>query len=285
MKEGMRPWLADWLGGRRQLWIAGLWTLAVALSALQIYLREVGRGAAAPWGEVALANLLAWLPWLLAPAPAMWLERRLPIAGQAAWRHAAVHLALAASFSVVFLLYLSVFHLVYLDGLPLPLSLAALRAEYAEQLGRFFMTAAALYAAIVFAGRAERNLLEQRRAERRRHAGETVRRTAPTPLMVRSLGRLQRIDPTEVRWVAAEGNYVRLHLETRSVLHRRGLAALVAELADQGFVRIHRSTIVNLRHARALERRSHGDAVLVLDDGSRLKVSRTFRKVMERNGF
>ena len=68
---------------RRGLAIACLWAAAVLASAMQIYLRELSYGVRAPWLAVLLANLLAWLPWLLLAAPILRLERRLPIAGAA----------------------------------------------------------------------------------------------------------------------------------------------------------------------------------------------------------
>lgn len=270
-------------GGKRALWIAGIWTAAVLVSAMQIHLRELGRGTPAPWAEVLLANLLAWLPWLLAAVAAPALESRLPITGRQVLRNGVVHLACAAAFSVGFLFYLSWFHLIYLDGVALPPSAAAVRAEYLEQLGRYFMTAAALYAVLVLAGCAER-LWDERRRSRGQGPAQPPGPAAGA-LVVRSTGRAERIDPAEVRWITAEGNYARLRLADRSVLHRRGLASLAAELADRGFARIHRSVVVNLRYVRAIERRTHGDAVLVLRDGSRLRVSRTYRKALQRLGF
>ena len=283
-----------WAGGRRPGWagelargrwplVAALWSLAVLASAAQIYLREAHRGTPAAWPAVLLANLLAWLPWLLAVAPALRLERRVPIIGPGWRRGVALHLALAVGFAAAFLLYLSVFHLLYLERSAL--SPAVLRAEYAEQLGRFFLTATTLYLAIVVAGFAERSWREARAGSRPRATGGPPAAAPAEALVVRSTGRLERIDPAEIRWIGAEGNYARLRLPGRSLLHRSSLAALAEELADRRFARIHRSVIVNLRHARSLERRSHGDAILVLDDGSRLKVSRTYRKAVAALDF
>ena len=263
---------------RRRLLVAGIWSLAVLASAVQIYLRELSDGVAPPWLAVLVANLLAWLPWLLLAAPILRLERRLPLNGPARWRNVAVHLGLAGLVAAAFLLYLALFHLLYLEGVSLPLSAAAVRAEYGEKLGRFFLTAAALYGVIVLAGFTERTWRELRLAAAKRAPGLAA---GPGPIVVRSTGRVERIDPVEVRWIAAEGNYARLQLDGRSVLHRASLSALAADL-DGRFARIHRSIVVNLRHVRAVERRSHGDAFVVLDDGSRLRMSRTYRKALKR---
>jgi hypothetical protein len=269
--------------GRRLLVIGAVWSAAVLVSALQIYLREVGRGEPASWHEVLLANLLAWLPWLLVVTPALRLERRLPIAGPERWRNLAVHAAVATLVATLFLLYLSLFHLVYLERAPL--SAAALRAEYGEKLGRFFLTAAALYGGIVVAGFAERSWRGRRGEPRQEIVGPRGGQPPAAALVVRATGRSERIPAAAVRWIAADGNYARLHLAGRTVLHRGSLAALADELGGHGFARIHRSTVVNLRCVRALKRRSHGDAVLVLDDGGELRVSRTYRKSLRTLGL
>ena len=252
---------------------------------MQIYLRELTRGAPPPWAEVLLANLLAWLPWLLLVAPVLRLERRFPIAGPDRWRNGLLHLASAVAVSATFLLYLALFHLVYLGDGSLPLSVAAARAKYFEILGRFFLTATALYGLIVVAGFAERTWRLHRQALQQPIVEDRRRSLDAESIVVRSTGRLERIDPTEVRWIAGEGNYARLQLDGRSVLHRRSLASLSAELGSRRFVRVHRSIIVNLSHVRSLRHRSHGDAVVVLDDGSQLKVSRTYRKALKRLGL
>src|SRR3546814_12816353 len=59
------------------------------------------------------------------------------------------------------------------------------------------------------------------------------------------------VDPAEVLWIEAAGNYVELHLPGRSLLQRQTLAAMEAALADHGFTRIHRSRLVNRRPVRA----------------------------------
>jgi two-component system, LytTR family, response regulator len=65
---------------------------------------------------------------------------------------------------------------------------------------------------------------------------------------------------------------------TRSHLLRRSLATLARELDPAAFVRIHRSTLVNLERVRAVRLNASGEYDVVLTDGTKLRLSRRFRK-------
>ncbi len=84
------------------------------------------------------------------------------------------------------------------------------------------------------------------------------------------------LEPDEIRWVDALRNYVRINASSREYLVRQPIHELEERL-DGRFVRIHRSTIVNSTRVEAIERRKHGDFVVVLDSGERLNVSRGYR--------
>jgi len=94
-------------------------------------------------------------------------------------------------------------------------------------------------------------------------------------------GRLRFVKTDDIAWVAAEGNYARVHVAGNDYLLRETLTAFEAQLDPKNFVRIHRSTIVNLDHVRELEPLSHGQYSVVLDEGSRLTLSRRFRDHFE----
>ncbi len=269
-------WNSNRFIDRRQgLTVAGFWGLAAFLSAIQIYFRDRARGFSPAWSEVLLANLLAWLPWLLIAPFALAMERRFPVSGSR--RNLLLHVALAAAASTIFLLYLTLFHWFYLDGQGWPASAGALAGAYSEKLGRFFLTCVLLYGAIhmaSFAYRTRRAFLAEGPAK---PAGAPAEPAEPAePIVVRSIGMVEKIDPAGVSWIEGCGNYARLHLGSRSVLLRRTLASLADELAPR-FARVHRSAIVNLSRVAALRRLTHGEAVLVLEDGHELKVSRTYR--------
>jgi two-component system LytT family response regulator len=94
---------------------------------------------------------------------------------------------------------------------------------------------------------------------------------------VRDGERVRYIDAGEVAWVEANGPHVRLHAGRETFEIRETLSRLESSLDQRLFVRIHRSYLVNVTQVRELQPWFGGDAVLVLRDGQRLKVSRTYR--------
>jgi hypothetical protein len=84
--------------------------------------------------------------------------------------------------------------------------------------------------------------------------------------------------PADIDWAQAAGNYVELHGRFGTLLDRRTLAALEAELAPHGFARIHRSRIVRAATIRSIETKPSGDFELALDGGERLVGSRRYRE-------
>lgn len=85
----------------------------------------------------------------------------------------------------------------------------------------------------------------------------------------------------DVRCIQAESNYARFHLEDRSYLSRISLSQLESKLDKQRFIRIHRSTIVNIDYLQRVDSHGHGDLKLTLTDGRRLTLSRRYRQRFE----
>ena len=96
-------------------------------------------------------------------------------------------------------------------------------------------------------------------------------------LPIRSAGRTVFVDLDAVDWLEAADNYVRVHVGQREHLLRETLATLEAQLDPERFARIHRSAIVRLDGVVEIRPTSHGDAEVVLRNGSRLTASRTWR--------
>jgi two-component system LytT family response regulator len=100
-------------------------------------------------------------------------------------------------------------------------------------------------------------------------------------IIVRDAGRIQVVRAADVGWVEGAGSYVKLHVGGKSIMHRETLASLEARLDARRFLRVHRSAIVNLAHVRAVESHLRGDGVLVLHDGTRLRVLAARRTRLE----
>jgi len=90
----------------------------------------------------------------------------------------------------------------------------------------------------------------------------------------------------EIDWVEASGNYVTLHAGRERHMLRRTMSDLLACLDPQLFVRIHRSHIVNVERIRELQALDNGEWLVILTDGVRLTLSRSYRDDLhERLGF
>ena len=104
-----------------------------------------------------------------------------------------------------------------------------------------------------------------------------------TRLGVRSRERLIFVEVEDIDSIEGAGNYVRLHSGNTSHLLRERLGSIEAKLDPNVFVRVHRSTIVNVTRIREMHPLFNGDQLLVLASGRRITVSRTFRaKLLER---
>lgn len=96
------------------------------------------------------------------------------------------------------------------------------------------------------------------------------------------MGDKVRIIPTKtIDWIEAEGVYVRLHVSADSLLLRSPMHALETRLDPRRFVRIHRSTIVNIERVKELREQDKGDYAVLLQDGTRLRLSRSRRRNLE----
>lgn len=127
--------------------------------------------------------------------------------------------------------------------------------------------------------RARNNLHRDTRSQELRALLESVRaRSDVERIAVRADGRIILLAPLEIRYIEAEGAYLRIHLKDRSVLVRGRISAMQERLAHTPLTRVHRSIIVNRDHVRALEPLYGGEFVLWLQDGTRLVTGRTYRQ-------
>ena len=118
----------------------------------------------------------------------------------------------------------------------------------------------------------------------RQHLG--ARRTSgshPPPferrdrLVIKSSGRIYFIRTRDIDWCEAAGNYVRLHVGAQTHLVRGTMAHIESQLDQTQFVRIHRSTIVNVDRIQELHSSFGGEYVVLLHDKTRLTLSRGYR--------
>ncbi len=113
--------------------------------------------------------------------------------------------------------------------------------------------------------------------------GSREERQAPGRIMVRNAGRITFVRVEEVDWIEAQGDYVCLHCQGKKHLVREKISDMETQLPADRFLRIHRSTIVSIPRIKEMQPLFHGEYAVLLQDGTRLTMSRSFRdRVFER---
>jgi two-component system, LytTR family, response regulator len=104
-------------------------------------------------------------------------------------------------------------------------------------------------------------------------------------LIVKADGRISFLSAHEINWIQADDKYVHLHTAKASRMVRQTLSAMETQLDPKKFLRIHRSAIVNVERIKELEPTFNGEHIVLLDDGTKLTLSRGYRqKIFELLG-
>jgi two-component system LytT family response regulator len=101
-------------------------------------------------------------------------------------------------------------------------------------------------------------------------------------LALKTRGRIVFLDPDEIDWIEAAANYVKVIAGKESYLLREGIGQVSNRLDANRFVRIHRSTIVNVRRIKELQPCENGEYIAVLRSGKELSCGRSYRAQLEK---
>lgn len=105
--------------------------------------------------------------------------------------------------------------------------------------------------------------------------------SASPPLAIKALGRTHYLEQAEIDWIEAADYYACVHAAGKSHLVRRSMKELERELDPKLFLRVHRSSIVNLMKVRAVHAQDD-DGEVVLSCGARVPLSRRYRNDLKR---
>jgi two-component system LytT family response regulator len=98
-----------------------------------------------------------------------------------------------------------------------------------------------------------------------------------TRIVFKSRGRILFLPVSEIRWIGAEENYVRLCTERDTHLLRETMAHLEERLDPHMFLRVHRSFIVNLQFVKEVRTEQDGESSVIMLDGQRIAMSRSYK--------
>ena len=119
-----------------------------------------------------------------------------------------------------------------------------------------------------------------RKGERRTEDGlskETGVEPYTARIIFKSRGRILFLPVSDIRWISAEENYVRICTQNETHLLRETMARLEEKLDPDMFLRVHRSSIVNLQHVKEVRTEADGEYAVVLVNGEKLTMSRGYR--------
>lgn len=272
MGSGIRNWLLD----RRLRWFA-FWSLLGVVSGVQLFFAEQ-RLALHPhtWWQVLATTLPAWYLWSLLALLVAWLGRRFRLDRAGFGRHFFIHLGASLDIALV-----HVFAAVGVQGLVHtaagePFGFARALVDNFTLFYHWNVLVYWTLVAVVHARDYHRDL-EERRAALATLERQLAARTATERLLVESAGRSVFVRTRDVDWMEAAKNYVRLHVGDRTHVLRSTLTALEQRLDPERFRRVSRSALVNLDRVREVQPWFHGDAIVILESGARVPLSRRYR--------
>ncbi len=110
---------------------------------------------------------------------------------------------------------------------------------------------------------------------------KSLRAKSPSErLVIKSPGHVYFLGLDEIDWIQAEGNYVRIYAGPQSYFLRERIGVLETTLDSRRFLRIHRSTIVNVDRIRELQPCNSGESMVILRNGKELSLSRGYGQAL-----
>ncbi len=111
---------------------------------------------------------------------------------------------------------------------------------------------------------------------RLRHGEAQIEKSDAERIMVSKAGTFKFIEPGDIEWVEAAGNYVELHVGDETYMLRATMKEIEERLGEMDFARIHRSTIIRRDLLDSIKPATSGDKIIYLKDGTELRLSRRY---------
>ena len=125
--------------------------------------------------------------------------------------------------------------------------------------------------------RAREQILAATRSGSRSSARDYDGSAPPSRIIFKSRGRILFLPVSEIRWISAEENYVRICTGSETHLLRETMSRMEERLDARTFMRVHRSAIVNLQYVKEMRTESQGEFSILLLNGQKVAMSRSYR--------
>jgi hypothetical protein len=250
--------------------IAALTVVIGIVNALSVIDERSWLGRPIAWWEPALwegSSGIVLIALVVVPFEAM---RRFPPPGPAPFRTLAIHAALTVPFSLAHVVLMVAIrkagYWLAGDSYDFGSGLETFLYEYRKDVLSYVLYAAIYWLCVRLIGEGPAQLPA----------------AAAEPVVIDEGQRLLRVAPAEILGARSAGNYVEFLLaDGRRPLMRTTLSGVDETLAPRGFVRTHRSWLVNPAHVAQIEAEGSGDFGLTLGDGTHVPLSRRYRQAME----
>jgi len=113
-------------------------------------------------------------------------------------------------------------------------------------------------------------------------AEQLDRRLGKMRLMVKVGTTIRPLDPAAILYLRSAGDYLKIKLQSEELRIREHMKDIEEQVTGMGFMRIHRSVLLNLEHVRELQPKKHGDYEFRMDDGARFVSGATYRGNVRR---
>jgi two-component system, LytTR family, response regulator len=127
-------------------------------------------------------------------------------------------------------------------------------------------------------------VLQEMKSENNKLSSETEKRNQQEPIdrvVIKASGKIYFLKTVEIDWIEASGDYLTLHSGGKNHLIRETMQDFLAKLDAKKFIRIHRSTIVNIEQIKDIQPLFKGEYIITLNSGKRLKSSRGYRSELQ----
>ena len=244
-----------------------------------IYFRMADKSYAAEFLDVLTWQSAVWLPWILFGYLIDRLDRRFPIVEQTVWSWLLRHMLMC--------LVIMVLHFPWFFEISKTISPFLGAPETGYGVFRFFfllwsMFDIFLYWSLLgaFAFIQLRSVLSPAEIAVVSDANRPV--PVPDYFFVKSKGQQVAVKIQAIEWIEAEDYCCRIHVDGQSYLMRRSLRSFEELLPVDQFIRIHRSTIVNMDYVSSINGQETGRAIVTLKNGTQRPVSADGRARLKR---
>lgn len=260
---------------RQPVVILVAWTTVGVIAGVQLLLAARLEGARLGVLDALTRHATIIALWAAATPAMLWSARRYPIRGREAPRHLLLHFAFGSLFIGVANVLIRIPYFLLEDGG----GVGALWRSTLLGVTTYYPLALIVYGVIVAIGHVTRVGREESLPESVAPRQSTT--SALPHLIVRSPNRVHLLRTDDIDWIEADDNHVRVHAGGRSYKGREKISEVEARLDPTRFVRVHRSSIVQLSRIREVQPLSHGDHVVLLLDGTIIRVARSRRDALQ----